>query len=84
LENIADPEQDLSEIAIDNENKRYLKQAVQSLDGKYRIPLLLKYFYNQSNTSIAETLNLKITTVNQRISRGKRQAGIIFRRLKYK
>lgn len=77
LANIADPQQNIEDIAVNAENQTHLKKAIQSLDDKYRIPLLLKYYYNQSNSSIAKALDLTVETVNQRIFRAKGKIKII-------
>ncbi len=81
LANIADPQQNIEDIAVNAENQAHLKMAIQSLDDKYRIPLLLKYYYNQSNSSIAKALDLTVETVNQRIFRAKDKIKIILRGL---
>lgn len=84
LANIADPQQNIEDIAVNAENQTHLKKAIQSLDDKYRIPLLLKYYYNQSNSSIAKALDLTVETVNQRIFRAKGKIKIILGGLGHK
>ena len=84
LANVADPQQNIEDIAVDAENQTHLKIAIQSLDDKYRIPLLLKYYYNQSNSSIAKALDLTVETVNQRIFRAKGKLETILRGLGHK
>ena len=84
LANIADPQQNIEDIAVNAENQTHLKMAIQSLDDKYRIPLLLKYYYNQGNSSIAKALDLPVETVNQRIFRAKGKIKIILRGLGHK
>ncbi|MBO5849990.1 MAG: RNA polymerase sigma factor [Paludibacteraceae bacterium] len=84
LANVADPNQNIEDIAVNAENQTHLKMAIQNLDDKYRIPLLLKYYYNQSNSSIAKALNLTVENVNQRIFRAKGKLELILRGLEHK
>lgn len=48
-----------------------LKEALQTLEEKYRLPLMLFYGEGYKNKEIAEILNIPIGTVQTRISRGR-------------
>lgn len=53
--------------AIQNERRRTLKKAVDSLDEKHRIPVLLRYVQGMSVPEIAEILDLSEGTVHSRL-----------------
>jgi len=60
--------------AIENEQRaRALWQAVQSLDPKYRIPIVLFHYEDQSYQQIADTMGLSMVAVQARIFRGRKQ-----------
>lgn len=72
LETIPDESEDLFRMVISDENKKMVKEALDKLDNMYRLPLLLKYYYNMRNIDIATTLKLDGDTLNGRIFRGKK------------
>ncbi|MBN1149183.1 MAG: RNA polymerase sigma factor [Anaerolineales bacterium] len=58
-----DPEQ----ISIQNENHRQLWQAVDALDEKHRLPIILRYVHELTIPEIAESLGLNQGTVHSRL-----------------
>lgn len=69
---LKDPEQDILEFAIREENKNILVSAIGELEIMYRAPLLLKYKYDCSGAEIARLLDLNVSTVSVRIHRAKK------------
>ncbi|MBR2020537.1 MAG: RNA polymerase sigma factor [Clostridia bacterium] len=69
---LEDPEQDLAEIAIREENKNTLVSAIEELDVMYRAPLLLKYKYDYNTAKIADYLDITASTVHVRLHRAKK------------
>ena len=57
-------------ILVDEQDKE-LHACIQSLDEKYRYPLVLYYFQDCSYNQIAEVLSLPLATVKIRIHRSK-------------
>lgn len=59
---------------MENEERaRKLWQAVQSLDPKYRVPIVLFHYEDQSYQQIADTMGLSMVAVQARIFRGRKQ-----------
>lgn len=56
---------------IRNEEDRMLHLAIQKLDEKYRIPIVLFYFHEKKYEEIAEIMSISLSTVKTRILRGK-------------
>lgn len=56
---------------IRNEEDRMLHLAIQKLDEKYRIPIVLFYFHEKKYEEIAEIMAISLSTVKTRILRGK-------------
>ncbi|RBW71344.1 RNA polymerase sigma factor [Bacillus taeanensis] len=56
---------------IKDEEDRMLHTIIQKMDEKYRIPIVLFYFHEKKQEEIAEILNIPLSTVKTRISRGK-------------
>jgi RNA polymerase sigma-70 factor (ECF subfamily) len=56
-----------------NEARRYLRQAIEDLDGHYRLLITLRYQSELSYEEIATTLNLPLGTVKTGIFRAKQQ-----------
>lgn len=59
----ADPESS----ALDRAGLDQLFQAINTLDDKYRIPLLLKYVSELTEAEIAQTLRIPLSTVKSRL-----------------
>jgi RNA polymerase sigma-70 factor (ECF subfamily) len=60
--------------AVENEERaRALREAVQSLDPKYRVPIVLFHYEDQSYQQIADTMGLSMVAVQARIFRGRKQ-----------
>ncbi|MEF7497071.1 sigma-70 family RNA polymerase sigma factor [Lysinibacillus sphaericus] len=53
------------------EEDRTLHNAIQSLDEKYRYPIVLYYFHELKYEEIAEVLNISLSTVKVRLLRAK-------------
>ena len=64
-------QEEFQDIAVTNENAKLLSSAINSLDDRYKIPLILKYFYKQKIHEIAEFCNENENTICTHISRGK-------------
>ncbi len=59
---------------LENEERaRALWEAVQSLDPKYRVPIVLFHYEDQSYQQIADTMGLSMVAVQARIFRGRKQ-----------
>ncbi|MGM0875542.1 MAG: RNA polymerase sigma factor [Bacillota bacterium] len=56
---------------IRNEEDRILHMAIQKLDEKYRVPIVLYYFHEKKYEEIAEIMSITLSTVKTRILRGK-------------
>lgn len=54
-----------------NEEDRILHLAIQKLDEKYRVPIVLYYFHEKKYEEIAEIMSITLSTVKTRILRGK-------------
>jgi RNA polymerase sigma-70 factor (ECF subfamily) len=60
--------------AIENEERaRHLWRAVQSLDPKYRVPIVLFHYEEQSYQQIADAMGLSMVAVQARIFRARKQ-----------
>ena len=60
--------------AVENaERARALWEAVQSLDPKYRVPIVLFHYEDQSYQQIADTMGLSMVAVQALIFRGRKQ-----------
>lgn len=66
---------------FESEANVFLHQAIQELDEKYRMPLILFYFHDQSYEEIAIILRLKISSVKTRMSRGRKRLKEIYEKL---
>ncbi|QUG42480.1 sigma-70 family RNA polymerase sigma factor [Psychrobacillus sp. INOP01] len=53
------------------EEDRELHDAIQSLDEKYRHPIIMFYFHDLSYEQIAEVLNVPLSTIKIRLMRAK-------------
>lgn len=56
---------------IRNEEDRMLHLAIQKLDEKYRVPIVLFYFHEKKYEEIADIMSISLSTVKTRILRGK-------------
>ncbi|PJE76133.1 hypothetical protein COV04_01220 [Candidatus Uhrbacteria bacterium CG10_big_fil_rev_8_21_14_0_10_48_11] len=57
----------------ENELRAALEHSLDKLDAKYREPLVLYFFEDLSYQEIAEVMQIPVSTVGVRISRGKQQ-----------
>ncbi|MDQ0229801.1 RNA polymerase sigma factor [Metabacillus malikii] len=62
---------EIETMALKNEADRDLHIAIQQLDEKYRIPIILFYFHEKKYEEIAEIMSVTLSTVKTRILRGK-------------
>jgi RNA polymerase sigma-70 factor (ECF subfamily) len=54
-------------LTADREADRQLWQAVDSLDEKHRLPILLRYLHGMRIAEIAEVLNVNVGTIHSRL-----------------
>lgn len=69
---LEDPEADLSDMVIAEENKQMLIRAIGTLDEMYRAPLLLQYGKGCSSEEVADMLGIKVNTARIRVHRGRK------------
>ncbi|TDQ40402.1 RNA polymerase sigma factor [Aureibacillus halotolerans] len=58
---------------LKSEEDALLHSCIQSLDEKYRVPLILYYFHDEKYDDIADIMQLPLSTVKTRLSRAKEQ-----------
>ncbi|MCH1625490.1 RNA polymerase sigma factor [Ferdinandcohnia quinoae] len=56
---------------LQSEEDRNLHKCLQTLDEKYRIPIILYYFHDKKYEEISEIMSSTLSTVKTRILRGK-------------
>lgn len=59
--------------AVQNESDAALRQAIQTLDDKHRIPIILRYYHDLSVADIAEILGIPSGTVHSRLNHAREQ-----------
>jgi RNA polymerase sigma-70 factor (ECF subfamily) len=59
--------------AMENEQTRTLWQAIERLDEKHRLPIVLRYYHELSTQEIAEVLGINVGTVHSRLSIARQQ-----------
>jgi len=64
---------DPEKISIQNDNNRLLWQAVDALDEKHRLPVILRYVHELTIPEIAESLGLNQGTVHSRLHYARRR-----------
>ena len=57
----------------DEQLSHHLQRALQALDPKYRVPLVLFHYEDQSYQQIADTMGISMTAVQARIFRARKQ-----------
>ena len=62
---------DMTESIVADEEKRMLWKAIDRLDDRYRIPLLLYYMEEQSIAELAELLSIPQGTVKSRLHKAR-------------
>ncbi len=72
MTDIPSDEKSMEEEMISREEKRMVKEAVDRLPQKYRIPVLLFYMEELRLSEIAEVLSLPLGTVKSRLHKAKR------------
>ena len=66
----------IEDAVIGNEKDAELRQALEMLGEKHRIPIILRYYHDLSVAEIAEILNVKEGTVHSRLSIGRERLRI--------
>ncbi len=59
------------DVIIGDEQDNAIRQALDKLGEKHRIPLVLRYYHDLSIAEIAEILNIKEGTIHSRLSIGR-------------
>lgn len=59
----------------EDESNLELKEALEKLDEKYRVPIMMFYGDGYSTKEIAAILNVPVSTIQTRLSRGREQLG---------
>ncbi len=62
---------DVSEKAVANEERGMLWKAIDALDDRYRIPILLYYMEEQSIAELAELLSIPQGTIKSRLHKAR-------------
>ena len=62
----------------EEESNLEIKEALQQLDEKYRVPLMMFYGGGYSTKEIAAILHIPVSTIQTRLSRGREQLGRYF------
>ena len=62
----------------EDESNLELKEALGQLDEKYRVPIMMFYGDGYSTKQIAAILNVPVSTIQTRLSRGREQLGRYF------
>ena len=62
----------------EDESNLELKEALEKLDEKYRVPIMMFYGDGYSTKEIAAILNVPVSTIQTRLSRGREQLGRYF------
>lgn len=62
----------------EDESNLELKEALEQLDEKYRVPIMMFYGDGYSTKEIAAILNVPVSTIQTRLSRGREQLGRYF------
>lgn len=62
---------EIEAAVIRSDEDRILHLAIQKLDEKYRIPIVLYFFHEKKYEEIAEIMSITLSTVKTRILRGK-------------
>jgi RNA polymerase sigma-70 factor, ECF subfamily len=61
----------LNDSLLEDEEAQSLHNAIQQLNDKYKLPLILYYFHDKKYDEIAEVLSLRLSTVKTRLKRAK-------------
>ena len=64
--------QNPEDLFIKQENVQIVRKALESINAKYRHPLVLYYIENKSYDQIAEALQIPLRTVETRLYRGRK------------
>ena len=63
--------EECAEPVFDDREQRELYEAVMDLPGKYRVPLYLYYYEGYAVNEVGELLDMKPSTVQTRLARGR-------------
>ena len=58
---------------MENEQTRTLWQAIERLDEKHRLPIVLRYYHELSTQEIADVLEINVGTVHSRLANARQQ-----------
>lgn len=72
LTEIVDDNPLILDAFIEKESIKTIQKAINTLDPKYADVILLRYFYDYSNTEIASLLDLSDNTIRVRVHRAKK------------
>ena len=53
---------------VEAERSEALWRAINSLDEKHRLPIVLRYYHELSTQEIADVLNVNVGTIHSRLS----------------
>ena len=62
----------------EEESNLEIKEALEQLDEKYRVPIMMFYGDGYSTKEIASILHAPVSTIQTRLSRGREQLGRYF------
>jgi RNA polymerase sigma-70 factor (ECF subfamily) len=62
----------------EDESNLEIKEAIEQLDEKYRVPIMMFYGDGYSTKEIAAILNVPVSTIQTRLSRGRAQLARYF------
>jgi RNA polymerase sigma-70 factor (ECF subfamily) len=60
---------------LETEKTDALMQAINNLDEKHRMPIILRYYHDLSTQEIAETLGVNVGTIHSRLSIARERLG---------
>jgi RNA polymerase sigma-70 factor (ECF subfamily) len=60
---------------METEKSEALMQAINNLDEKHRMPIILRYYHDLSTQEIAETLGVNVGTIHSRLSIARERLG---------
>jgi RNA polymerase sigma-70 factor (ECF subfamily) len=70
LEQIADPGANVVETAVSREQRRWIKEAIDTLPDEQRQVIIMAYFGGYTQSAIAKTLDWPLGTVKKRVRLG--------------
>ena len=80
LENLEDATPRPERQALDGERSVELQQLLNQLDPDYRLPLVLRYWEDQSYEEIATSLDMTVAAVKSRLFRARQQLAALYQK----